>query len=263
MQVLIIEDEPLAVKKLTRLLAEVAVDIKIVGTAGSIRTAVEWLEANEQPDLIFMDIELSDGQSFEIFRRTRVQSPVIFVTSYDEFALQAFKVNSVDYLLKPVQRDDLEAAINKFRELKMQYVREANPISASIESLLLSLTGSGNPAAAAKEYRHRFLVKHLQKFVSVDVADIAYFWSEGRVNFFKIKTGQKYLVEYTMDEIESMLDPRDWFRVSRQFIVSVPSVHEIHPYFNNRLRLHLKPQEPEEVTVSRERVADFKVWLGK
>lgn len=263
MKVLIIEDEPLAVKKLTRLLNEADPTLRIIGTAGSINGSVEWLEANEPPDLIFMDIELSDGQSFEIFRRTRVVSPVIFVTSYDEFALQAFKVNSVDYLLKPVQREDLEAAINKFRELKMQYVREANPISASIESLLLTLTGGGNPAAPAKEYRNRFLVKHLQKYVSVDVSDIAYFWSEGRVNFFKTKAGQKHIVEYTMDEIESMLDPRDWFRVSRQFIVSVPSVNEIHPFFNNRLKLHLKPQEPEEVTVSRERVADFKVWLGK
>ncbi|MEZ4960394.1 MAG: LytTR family DNA-binding domain-containing protein [Saprospiraceae bacterium] len=259
MQVLIVEDEPLAVKKLTRLLSEVAFDVKVAGTAGSIRATVEWLEANPAPDLIFLDIELSDGQSFEIFQRTKVKSPIIFVTSYDEFALQAFKVNSVDYLLKPVQREDLEAAINKFRELKHQYARDVNPISANIENLLMSLTGG----AATKEYRSRFLVKHLQKFVSVEVGDIAYFWSEGRVNFFKTKEGQRYLVEYTMEEIEAMLNPRDWFRVSRQFIVSVPSVNEIHPYFNNRLRLHLKPQEPEEVTVSRERVADFKVWLGK
>ncbi len=268
MQVFIVEDEPLAVKKLVRLLEEVAFDVKVVGTAGSIRAAVEWLEANPVPDLIFLDIELSDGQSFEIFQRTRVSSPVIFVTSYDEFALQAFKVNSVDYLLKPVQKEDLANAIAKYRDLKLQYARAASPISASIESLLLSLSGGvGLPASAkapaGKEYRTRFLVKHLQKYVPVEVADIAYFWSEGRINFFKTHSGQKYLVEYTMEEIEDMLDPRHWFRVSRQFIVSVPSVSEIHPFFNNRLKLHLKPQEPEEVTVSRERVGDFKVWLGK
>lgn len=262
MQVLIVEDEPLAVKKLTRLLLETDPSIQIAGTAGSIRASVEWLEENPAPELIFMDIELSDGQSFEIFQRTRVKSPVIFVTSYDEFALQAFKVNSVDYLLKPVQREDLAQAIDKYRDLKIQYAREANPISASIENLLLSLSG-GQPAAANREYRSRFLVKHLQKYVTVDVADIAYFWSEGRVNFFKTRAGQKYLVEYTMEELEDMLQPRDWFRVSRQFIVSVPAVSEIHPYFNNRLLLRLKPQEPEEVTVSRERVHDFKVWLGK
>ncbi len=251
--------------------------MKVVGTAGGIRTAVEWLEANPAPDLIFLDIELCDGQSFEIFQRTRVNSPVIFVTSYDEFALQAFKVNSVDYLLKPVQKEELANAIAKYRDLKAQYNRDTSPISASIESLLLSLVGSGGqsgePAFALatagkagksnKEYRTRFLVKHLQKYVTIDVADIAYFWSEGRINFFKTRAGQKYLVEYTMEEIEAMLDPRDWFRVSRQFIVSVPSVAEIHPYFNNRLILHLTPKESEEVTVSRERVADFKVWLGK
>ncbi len=270
MQVLIVEDEPLAVKKLIRLLEEVAFDVKVVGTAGGIKTAVEWLESNPTPDLIFLDIELCDGQSFEIFQRTRVKSPVIFVTSYDEFALQAFKVNSVDYLLKPVQKEDLANAITKYRDLKMQYSRDTSPISASIESLLLSLTGAGQPAFAGatagksnSAYRTRFLVKHLQKYVTVDVADIAYFWSEGRINFFKTKVGQKHLVEYTMEEIEGMLDPHDWFRVSRQFIVSVPSVAEIHPYFNNRLILHLTPKEPEEVTVSRERVADFKIWLGK
>jgi len=262
MQVLIVEDEPLAVKKLVRLLEEVAFDVKVVGTADGIRTTVEWLEANPAPDLIFMDIELSDGQSFEIFQRTRVKSPVIFVTSYDEFALQAFKVNSVDYLLKPVQKEDLANAIAKYRELKLQYARDTHPISASIERLLMTLSG-GVGEGVKKEYRTRFLVKHLQKYVTVEVADIAYFWSEGRVNFFKNRAGQKYLVEYTMEEIEAMLDPRDWFRVSRQFLVSVPSVAEIHPFFNNRLKLYLKPQEPEEVTVSRERVADFKVWLGK
>lgn len=285
MQVFIVEDEPLAVKKLVRLLEEVAFDVKVVGTAGGIQTAVDWLEANPAPDLIFMDIELSDGQSFEIFQRTRVKSPVIFVTSYDEFALQAFKVNSVDYLLKPVQKEDLAQAIGKFRELKAQYSRDSNPISASIENLLLSLVGAASnleagenstkvdkpsfakaPAGkptASNDYRTRFLVKHLQKYVTIDVADIAYFWSEGRINFFKTRAGQKHLVEYTMEEIEGMLDPRDWFRVSRQYIVSVPAVAEIHPYFNNRLKLHLIPKESEEVTVSRERVGDFKVWMGK
>lgn len=263
MNVLLIEDEPLAVKKLSRLLSETDPTLQITGTAGSISTAVEWLENNPAPELIFMDIELSDGQSFEIFKRTRVQSPVIFVTSYDEFALQAFKVNSVDYLLKPVQREDLAAALDKFRSLRQQYLREANPISSSIENLLLSLAAGGGAGAAAKEYRSRFLIKHAQKYVTVEVRDIAYFWSEGRLNFFKNTAGQKFLVEYTMEEIEEMLHPRDFFRVSRQFIVSVGAVEQIHPYFNSRLKLHLRPQEPEEVTVSRERVSDFKIWLGK
>ncbi|HMQ47271.1 MAG TPA: LytTR family DNA-binding domain-containing protein [Saprospiraceae bacterium] len=259
MQVLIVEDEPLAVKKLERLLSEVAKDLEIVGTAGSIRNAVEWLESNPAPDLLFLDIELSDGQSFEIFQRTQVSSPVIFVTSYDEYALQAFKVNSVDYLLKPVQKEDLAQAINKYRDLKNQYSREAHPLTNSIENLLLSLNDLRQPLP----YRTRFLVKHLQKYVSIEVAEIAYFWSEGRINFFKSRNGQKYIVEYTMEELENMLHPNDWFRVNRQFIVSVHCVSEIHPYFNNRLKLHLIPKEPEEVTVSRERVSAFKVWLGK
>lgn len=150
-------------------------------------------------------------------------------------------------------------AITKYQDLRAHFSSEASPISSSIEKLIQSLTGN----ATQKTYRTRFLVKYLQKYVTVDIADIAYFWSEGRVNFFKNKAGQKYVVEYTMEEIEEMLDPKDWFRVSRQFILSVPCVAEIHPYFNNRLKLYLHPKEPEEVTVSRERVNDFKVWLGK
>jgi two-component system, LytTR family, response regulator LytT len=263
MNVFIVEDEPLAVKKLQRLLNETAPDLHIVGTAGSIRASVEWLENNPAPDLIFLDIELSDGQSFEVFQRVPVKSPVIFTTSYDEFALKAFKVNSVDYLLKPLQRDDLAQAIEKYRNLKEQYVRDSSPIMSSIESLLQSLSGGATGGGGTKEYRTRFLVKHLQKLVSVEVEDIAYFWSEGRINFFKVRSGQKYMVDYTLDEIEEMVSPKDWFRVSRQFIVSVPSVQEIHPFFNNRLKLHLLPKEPEDVFVSRERVNDFKIWLGK
>ncbi len=258
MRTFLIEDEPLAVKKLIRLLQEVDTEIEILGTAGSIRAAVEWLENNPAPDLIFLDIELSDGQSFEIFQRTEVKSPIIFVTSYDEYALQAFKVNSVDYLLKPVQREDLSRALTKYRELKSRF---ANPEPIPhLDKLLDVLRSQVEPA---QQYRRRFLVKHAQRYVSVEISDIAYFWSEGRVNFFKTHAGQRYMVEYTMDELETALDPRDWFRISRQFIVSVSSVSQIHPYFGNRLKLHLKPEEPQEATVSREKVSDFKIWLGK
>lgn len=258
MRTFIVEDEPLAVKKLIRLLQEVDPAIEILGTAGSIRAAVEWLESNPAPDLIFLDIELSDGQSFEIFQRTEVRSPVIFVTSYDEYALQAFKVNSVDYLLKPVQREDLSRSLTKYREMESRFSKtEAIP---HLDKLLDVLRSQVEPP---QQYRRRFLVKHAQKYVSVEVPDIAYFWSEGRVNFFKTLAGQRYIVEYTMDELESAMDPREWFRISRQFIVSAACVSQIHPYFGNRLKLNLKPEEPQEATVSREKVADFKTWLGK
>ncbi|HOY05929.1 MAG TPA: LytTR family DNA-binding domain-containing protein [Saprospiraceae bacterium] len=258
MHTFLIEDEPLAVKKLIRLLQEVDPAMEILGTAGSIRAAVEWLENNPAPDLIFLDIELSDGQSFEIFQRTEVKSPVIFVTSYDEYALQAFKVNSVDYLLKPVQREDLSRALTKYRELKTRF--SADTPVPQLDKLLDVLRSQVEPQ---QQFRRRFLVKHAQRYVSVEVPEIAYFWSEGRVNFFKTLAGQRYIVEYTMDELEAALDPREWFRISRQFIVSVSSVNQIHPYFGNRLKLHLKPEEPQEAMVSREKVNDFKVWLGK
>jgi len=169
MKVLIIEDEELAIKKLSKTLESVDASARVVGTADSIKGSVEWLEQNPAPDLILMDIELADGQSFEIFNLTEVKSPVIFTTSYDEYALKAFKVNSVDYLLKPIQKEELQSAINKFK------TTQANTASGiNIESLVKELQSKLQP----KEYRKRFLVKHGQKLVSIETNDIGYFYSD-------------------------------------------------------------------------------------
>jgi two-component system, LytTR family, response regulator LytT len=260
MKVLIIEDEELAVKKLRKTLQSVDASAEVVGVADSIRSSVSWLENNPAPDLILMDIELADGQSFEIFDKTEVKSTVIFTTSYDEYALKAFKVNSVDYLLKPVQKEDLQVAIEKFRNLKNVYggtTSTASPMN--VDSLVRELQQKLQP----KEYRKRFLVKHAQKLVSVEVDDIAYFYSDGRLNFFKTNDNKKYVVDYTMDELEEMLDPEKYFRISRSFYVSVNSIDQIHDYFGNRLLLHLKPAVDKESIVSREKVTDFKKWMGK
>src|SRR6187431_2866986 len=192
MKILIIEDEELAVKKLKKTLAAVDEDAIVAGTADSIKSAVEWLQSNPKPDLILMDIELADGQSFEIFNLTDVKSPVIFTTSYDEFALKAFKVNSVDYLLKPIQKDELQAALNKYKKMA-----EASKSDVNIDSLVKELQQKLQP----KEYRKRFLVKHAQKLVSIGCEEITYFYSDGRLNFFKTKDNKKYVVDYTMDEL--------------------------------------------------------------
>jgi DNA-binding LytR/AlgR family response regulator len=205
-----------------------------------------------------MDIELCDGQSFEIFEKVEVKSTVIFTTSYDEYALKAFKVNSVDYLLKPVQKEDLKAALDKLRNLKAMYGKSGSD-SMNIESLVKELQQKLQP----KEFRKRFLVKHAQKLVSVDVDEIAYFYSDGRLNFFKTNDNRKYVVDYTMDELEEMLDPVKYFRISRSFYVSINSIDQIHDYFGNRLLLHLKPAVDKEAIVSREKVTDFKLWMGK
>ena len=253
MRILIVEDEELAVKKLLKTLAATGVAADIVGTTDSIKSSVQWLQENPAPDLILMDIELADGQSFEIFNLTQVKSPVIFTTSYDEYALKAFKVNSVDYLLKPVQSDELQAALNKFTQLKN------SKQDISIESLVKEL----QQKLQTKEYRKRFLVKHAQKLVSIDVEDIAYFYSDGRLNFFKTTDNRKFVVDYTMDEMEEMLNPEKYFRISRSFYVSIDSVDKIDEYFGNRLILGLKPVLDKEALVSREKVSEFKKWLGK
>lgn len=259
MRILIIEDEELAVKKLQKTLASVEPDAVVAGIADSIRSAVEWLQNNRQPDLILMDIELADGQSFEIFNLVEVKSPVIFTTSYDEFALKAFKVNSIDYLLKPIQKEELEMALNKFKQLKQSVSGSEEQSGINIDSLVKQLQQKLQP----KDFRKRFLVKFAQKLVSIEVDDIAYFYSDGRLNFFKTKDNKKYVVDYTMDELEDMLNPEKYFRISRSFYVSVESIDKIDDYFGNRLILQLKPEVDKEALVSREKVTDFKKWMGK
>ena len=259
MKIFIVEDEELAVKKLRKTLQLVDESAEVVGEADSIQSAVDWLENNPDPDLILMDIELADGQSFEIFNLTQVKSPVIFITSYDEYALKAFKVNSVDYLLKPVQKEDLETALGKYRDMKKMYAVEPKQSTLDFDGLVKEL----QQKLQLKEYRKRFLVKHAQKLVSVEVDEIAYFFSDGRLNFFKTYDNRKFVVDYTMDELEEMLDPDKWYRISRSFYISVDSVEQIHDYFGNRLLLYLKPPTDKEALVSREKVTEFKKWLGK
>lgn len=255
MKILIIEDEELAVKKLQKTLETVDATAIVTGITDSIQSSVEWLQQNPTPDLILMDIELSDGQSFEIFNLTEVKCPVIFTTSYDEYALKAFKVNSVDYLLKPVQKDELQAAITKFKKMQPGTTKA----DISIDNLVKELQQKLQP----KEFRKRFLVKLAQKLVSIEVNDIAFFYSDGRLNFFKTHDNRKFVVDYTMDELEDMLDPSKFYRISRSFYVSINSVEKIDDYFGNRLILGLKPAVDKEALVSREKVTDFKKWMGK
>ena len=258
MQILIVEDEELAVKKLQKTLHSIDADLEVAGTADSIASTVDWLNTHPRPDLILMDIELADGQSFEIFNLTDVKSPVIFTTSYDEFALRAFKVNSVDYLLKPIQKDELEASISKFRKMQKAFTgnkQDDTQITALVKELQQTLQH--------KEYRKRFLVKHLQKLVSIEVDRIAYFFSDDRLTFFKTLEDKKYVIDYTIDEIEDMLDADQFFRINRGFLVSVKSIDQINDYFGNRLKLNLKPSIDKEALVSREKVSQFKDWMGK
>lgn len=259
MNILIIEDERLAVEKLLQLLHRVRPQAQVIGVADSIVSSVKWLtKGNLKPDLILMDIELADGQSFAIFDQVSVECPVIFVTSYDEYALKAFKVNSIDYLLKPIQQNELKQALEKF-DRTQSFFRISPSQQLDIRNLIQEL----QKKPVQKEYRKRFLVKHLQKLVPIEVSDISYFFYEDRVTFFKTPDGNNYIVDYSVDDVEGMLDPSRFFRINRGMLVSINSIHQINLYFGNRLELKLKPAYDKEAIVSREKVSDFKLWLGK
>jgi len=260
MNILIVEDEDLAVKKIQKTLLSVQNTAVVAGVTDSIKSTVEWLQQNPAPDLILMDIELADGQSFEIFKLVEVTSPVIFTTSYDEYALKAFKVNSIDYLLKPVQKEELQLALDKYHQMKIRYAtKDGTEGEGRLDVLLKELRRQLEP----REYRKRFLVKQGQKLVSIDIAEIAYFFSDGRLTFFKTTDNRKFVVDYTMDELEEMIDPKLFFRIGRAFYVSVGCIDRIEEYFGNRLILTLRPALDKEALVSREKVADFKKWMGK
>lgn len=257
MKILIIEDEPLGAETLEQYLAEIDPSIVVAGITESIKSSVEWLQNNPPPEIILMDIELADGQSFEIFNLVKITSAVIFTTSYDEYALKAFKVNSIDYLLKPIKKAELEKAIDKYRQLKELFA--ANDSGMNIERLLSDLR-----LQQSKTQRNRFLVKQGQRLVSVEVEDIAYFFAEGRLSYFCTWNKNKYVVDYTMEELESMLNPQAFFRANRSYIIHIKSVLQIHNYFNGKLKLDIKPAiEKDEVVISREKAAAFKDWMGK
>lgn len=255
MRVLIVEDEELAVQKLSRTIYEVDNTIEIVGKTDGIGTTVQWLQENSEPDLIFLDIELSDGQSFEIFNQTMVNSAVIFTTSYDEYAIQAFKVNSIDYLLKPIKKDDLRQSLEKYAQMKKQFGQPSVP---DIQQLLKDIQRQ-----IAPDYRERFLVKHGQRMQPIDVAEVACFYSESSVSFLKTKANVRFSLEYTLDELEAMLDPKKFYRANRSFIIHIQSVDAVYPHLNGRLKVELKPASETEILISREKAQEFKDWLGK
>ncbi len=253
MDILIIEDEKLGAERLMDMLLEIDKSNTIIGICKSIQASVKWLREHKKPDLIMMDIELSDGKCFEIFKQLPVEAPVIFTTSYDEYALKAFKVNSIDYLLKPIKKEELIQSLEKLKQLKGLYDTK----DLGIDKLVAQLQGQSN------NYRKRFLVKHGQKFMSIDTTEIAFFYAEDRLTVFRTWDNRQYLADYRLDEIGEMLDPADFRRINRAFIVHIKSIAAIHSYFNGKLKLELKPKSEKEVIISRESVADFKVWMGK
>jgi two-component system response regulator LytT len=251
MNVLIVEDEAPASRRLQQLIKETDSSLHIMSTVDSIDLAVKWLNSNPAPDIIFMDIQLADGLSFEIFNRANITSPVIFTTAYDEYALKAFKVNSIDYLLKPIEKEDLFRSIEKLKSLKKQFISKGSiPIQSLLETLKLN-----------KNYKSRFLVKIGEKLVSISIDSIAYFISEDKLTFLVTNDNKKYPLDYSLDELDTMLDPKFFFRLNRQCLTKINSIQSIHNYFNGKLKLFLTPPTAKEMIVSREKSSHFKQWL--
>ncbi|WP_224998497.1 LytTR family DNA-binding domain-containing protein [Cesiribacter sp. SM1] len=257
MRLYIIEDEVVAAERMQELVRQTSPDAEIIGLADSIEDSVQYLQNNPMPDLILMDIELVDGQSFEIFKEVEVSCPVIFTTAYDEFALQAFKVHSIDYLLKPIQREELQKSIDKFRQLQKVYGGGNRPDYSELVQELRRSTAPVN-----NTWREHFLVKQGQRLLSISIDEIAYFYSEDRVTFLKTHDNRFFPLDYTLEEVEQQVDPRQFFRASRQFIVDRQAIGNIYIHFNGKYKLTLKPATSEEIFVSRDRGAEFKKWLG-
>lgn len=250
MKILIIEDENAAARRLEKLLAEIEPEAVVLQRLDSVEASVLWLQGNPQPDLILLDIHLADGSSFEIFEHVTVTCPIIFTTAYDEFALQAFKVNAVDYLLKPIKTNELSAALDKYK-------RVFKAVTQDYSALLDTLRKQ-----TGQNYLRRMLIRFGNSIKLVDMADVAYFYTKDKITFLVSRSsGKRFPVDYPLDKLEGMLDPATFFRINRQFIINVAAIKEMHPYSKSRVKVDLEPNTDLETIVSTERSAEFKKWL--
>lgn len=255
MKIIIIEDEPLAAKRLQKLFLELEKEATVVAILDSVKRSVEWLSKNTAPDLLLMDIQLSDGLCFDIFSSANIQTPVIFTTAYDEFALKAFKVNSVDYLLKPIDKDELQKAINKF---KNQSGLKSTGISAEQMNNVVELLSKQH-----RQYKSRFLIRLGDRLEPISVNDIHYFFAEEKLTFLVTIQGKKFAIDPSLDELEPQLDPLHFYRLNRQYITSFNSIGNIHTHLNGKLKVQVKGLQKEDIYVSRDRAPEFKKWLDR
>lgn len=252
MNILIIEDEPTTAGRLKKMLTELSPDYKVEGVIDSVEESISYFTTNKKPDLVFMDIHLADGNSFAIFDQVHVSSPVIFTTAYDQYALKAFKVNSIDYLLKPVKRDELKQSLDKFNALKAQY-EEVAPDYKLIAEIM-----KGN----AENTMKRFMVRIGQNIKAINVSDLAYFFVDQRIVYAMLKTGQKYPVDFTMDYLEKNLDSHRFFRINRSFLIDIDAISSMVAYSKSRIKIELTPPCDTEVITSTDRSGPFKDWLS-
>ena len=251
MNVLIIEDEKPSARRLQRMLA--ALEVEVQDMLHSVEEAITWFQNNEHPDLIFLDIQLSDGLSFEIFDVVSVQSAIIFTTAYDEYALQAFKLNSIDYLLKPIDDEELETAVAKYK----QRIPKQQDVSLNFEDIKKLLGAT----PVEREYKKRFTTKIGQHIKMIPIDEIECFYSQDKGTYAATTEKRNYLLDNTLELLESDLEPQTFFRVSRKFYVNINAIKDIVSYTNSRLQIKLNNWDEQEIIVSRERVKDFKTWI--
>ena len=248
-QAIIIEDEKLSADRLRHQITKLKNPVDVVAQLGSVSESQEWFRDNSAPDLIFLDIQLGDGTAFELLDACDIDSPIIFTTAYDEFALKAFEYNSIDYLLKPVEMDKLEQALNKLEKKTEELI----PLQRErVSSLNRILNG---------DFKKRFLVKTGDQYTPVNTSGINYFYYENGSTWIRTGTDKRYLIDHSLDQVEQLINPIDFYRINRQFIISPRSIAEIHTYFNSRLLVKLTPDYKEDIVVSRDRVGDFKKWM--
>jgi DNA-binding LytR/AlgR family response regulator len=248
MRIVIIEDERPAANRLIRLLEEYFGGEEFIQGLDSVKKSIQWFAENPNPDLIFCDIQLADGISFEIFEQVKLSTPIIFTTAYDHYAIKAFQVNAIDYLLKPIDPEELARSISKFKanQLKPNFDLEA------LKELLLPKTTN---------FKSRFLVKFGEKIQSIGIEEVTFFFSEARVTFLQTKEGKQFVLDQTLEQIESQVDPVSFFRLNRKYLCSFPSISDIFTYSNSRLKIKLHNCQDDDILISREKTADFKIWL--
>ncbi len=250
MKVILVEDEELALENLEQQLLEIEPDIDIVGRFDTASKTISFLQSN-QVDLLFLDIHLADALSFTIFKEVEVKTPVIFTTAYDQYTLQAFKVNSIDYLLKPIDTDELREALNKYKKVTQPQQVDWNQLQNMIKG------------QSSKSYQKRFLVNRREKIMAVKIEDVAYFEGEDRYTYLVRKDGKKFIIDFKLSELETILDPENFFRLNRSFIAHLDSIDKIVVVSNSRVKVHLIPQASRDIVVSTQNTRSFKLWLNR
>lgn len=248
MKILIIEDESAASSQLKFLLNQLNISCEILAIIETVEEAIKWFTTNESPDLIFSDIQLADGISFEIYEQVKINAPIIFITAFDEFAIRAFKLNSVDYILKPLDADSLRFAVEKFNN---QTLVKQETLNELIKQQVFS----------PKSYRKSFLVRYRDKLLPIKSSEFAYFFIESGLVFGQLFDGRKFILDFKLEDLENQLDPHDFVRANRQFILSRESIFEIEPYINSRVLVKTSPKSPYEAIISKEKVTAFKKWF--